>query len=195
MPRLAAALCWALACLAVAGCGSTPTSRFYTVSAVPAPAGAPPVDASVTIGPVAIPAAVDRPQMVVTVGPNQVRLDEFNRWAAPLANNIARVLAENLVGLLGTSRVTTAPTGSAVDYRVVVEVQRFELVPGDAVTFDAVWTVKRSRDGKSQSGRTTMREPAPDRGYDGVAAAQSRAVARLSQDVAGAVRALDRAGS
>jgi uncharacterized lipoprotein YmbA len=46
---------------------------------------------------VAIPAAVDRPQFVIQKGPNQVAIDEFNRWAAPLAASIGRTVAENLV--------------------------------------------------------------------------------------------------
>jgi hypothetical protein len=28
------------------------------------------------------------------MGTNQMRLDEFNRWAGPLQNNISRVVAE-----------------------------------------------------------------------------------------------------
>ena len=51
---------------------------------------------------------------------------------------------------------------------------------------------RRTKDGKSQTGRTTVREPAPEPGYDALAAAHSRAVARLSRDIADAVRALDR---
>ena len=61
---------------------------------------------SVVVGPVSVPAVVDRPQIVVNTGPNQVRLEEFNRWASPLQNNIARVVADNLVAMLGTPRVT-----------------------------------------------------------------------------------------
>lgn len=193
MRRLAVlAIPWALAILA-AGCAS-PASRFYTLSATPAPA-ATSSNLSVAVGPVTVPASVDRPQIVVTMGPNQVRLDEFNRWAAPLQNNIARVVAENLVGLLGTPRVATSPqtlSGDA-DYRVAIEVQSFESAPGEAATLDAVWTVRRTKADKSQTGRTTVREPASEQGYDALAAAHSRAVARLSRDIADAVRALDRA--
>jgi uncharacterized lipoprotein YmbA len=179
----------------VAGCAS-PASRFYTLSAVPTPA-APSSDVSVTLGPVSVPATVDRPQIVVRTGPNQVRLEEFNRWASPLQNNIARVVAENLVALLGTPRVTVVPQtlGAEADYRVALEVQRFESAPGEAATLDAVWTVTRTKDGKAQTGRTTVREPSPDKGFEALAAAHSRAVARLSQDIADAVRALARSGS
>jgi uncharacterized lipoprotein YmbA len=148
---------------------------------------------SVAVGPVSVPAAVDRPQIVVAVGPNQVRVDEFNRWDAPLQNTVARVVAENLVALLGTPRVTLSPQtlGAAADYRAAIEVQRFESTLGDAATLDAVWTVSRTKDGRSQTGRTTAREPAPERSYDALAAAHSRAVARLSRDIADAVRGLD----
>jgi uncharacterized lipoprotein YmbA len=177
----------------VVGCGSTPASRFYTLSAVAPPAGAS-SNLSVVVGPVSVPAEVDRPQIVITTGPNQVGLDEFNRWASPLQNNISRVVAENLVAMLGTPRVTLFPqTMSAeADYRAAIEVQRFESAPGDAATLDAVWTVVRVKDGQSQTGRTTVRDAVQENNYSALAAAHSRAVARLSQDIAEAVRTLDR---
>jgi hypothetical protein len=190
--RAAIAIRCALLLLA-AGCASTPASRFYTLSAVTPPA-APPSDLSVALGPVSVPAAVDRPQIVVTMSANQVRLDEFNRWDAPLQNTIARVVAENLVAMLGTPRVTLSPqmlTADA-DYRAAIEVQRFESTLGEAATLDAVWTVSRTKNGTTQTGRTTVREPTADKSFDALAAAHSRAVARLSQDIADAVRAVDR---
>ncbi|MBL8529756.1 MAG: membrane integrity-associated transporter subunit PqiC [Burkholderiales bacterium] len=173
------------------GCASTPPSRFYTLSAVAVPAAAP-SNVSVAVGPVSVPADVDRPQFVVSAGPNQVRLDEFNRWASPLQNGISRVVAENLVMLLGTPRVTLYPqTLSAdADYRAAIEVQSFASAPGEAAMLDAVWTVRRMKDGKTATGRTTVREPVQEKGFDALAAAHSRAVGRLSQDLAGAVRAL-----
>ena len=121
-------------------------------------------------------------------------MEEFNRWAAPLQNGIARVVAENLVVMLGTPRVTLSPqTLSAdADYRAAIEVQSFESAPGEAAMLDAVWTVRRTKDGKAETGRTTVREAAQEKSYDALAAAHSRALARLSRDIAEAVRALDR---
>ena len=60
---------------------------------------------------------------------------------------------------------------------------------------DAVWTVVRTKDGKSQTGRTTVRESTSDGSFDALAAAHSRAVGRLSQDLANAVRELAGPGS
>jgi len=195
MRRLAAIV---FPCLLVvlAGCASTPASRFYTLSAAATPA-VPASDLSVAVGPVSVPAVVDRPQIVVRTSPNEVRLDEFNRWASPLENNIARVVAANLVTMLGTPRVTVSSSapGADADYRAAIQVQGFDSAPGEAATLDAVWTVSRTKDGKSQTGRTTVREPSLESGYDALAAAHSRGIARLSRDIAEAVQALARSGS
>ena len=81
-----------------AGCATSPPSRYYTLSGPPAPAASPPGAMAIVVGPVAIPAVVDRPEIVITIGDNEVWLDEFNRWAAPLADAIAIATAENLAG-------------------------------------------------------------------------------------------------
>ena len=113
------------------GCGSTPPSRFYTLSAASGTAAGS-SKLSVLVGPVAVPALVDRPQIVVDAGANQVRLDDFNRWAAPLQSAIARVVADNLVAMLGTPRVTlSSQTLSAdADFRATIDVQSFQSAPG-----------------------------------------------------------------
>jgi uncharacterized lipoprotein YmbA len=174
----------------VAGCAATPQSHFYTLSAATTPATTSST-LSVVVGPVSVPATVDRPQIVVTTDPNQVRLEEFNRWAAPLQNTITRVVAENLVALLGTPHVTLFPQTLSVDadYRVAIEVQRFDSAPGAAATVDAVWTVRRTKDGRTQTGRTTVQEAVQGQSYEALAAAHSRALAKVSGDIAAAIRA------
>ena len=182
------------ACI-VAGCASPP-SHFYTLSRTVAPVTTTST-LSVLVGPVSIPAIVDLPQIVVSTGPNQVMLNEFERWASPLQNNISRVIAEDLVAALGSPDVSLfqQSLNASADYRVAIEVQSFESAPGDAATLNAVWIVRRTKDGKAQTGRTTVREPTLEAGYDALAAAHSRALARMSQDIANAIRALDRVAS
>lgn len=175
------------ACI-LAGCASSPPSRFYTLSGAAAsaqPASGP----AIAVGPVSIPAVVDRPEIVVTISDNEVWLDEFNRWAAPLADGIALAVAENLATAMQTSRVTlNAQTAAGEpDYRAAIEVQRFESAPGNYALFDAVWSVRRVRDGAAAGGRTTAREAVPERNYDALAAAHSRSLARVAQDIAGAI--------
>jgi len=177
--------------LGLAGC-SSPPSRFYTLSPVAVPTAAS-AELSVSVGPVSIPALVDQPGIVVSTGPNQVQLDEFNRWAAPLADNIAQVVASNLAALLGTQQVTLfrQPLGAGADYRASIEVQSFESAPNEAATLDAVWLVKRSKDGATRTGRTRLREATDAQGYAALAAAHSRALGALSQDIAAGIRALE----
>jgi uncharacterized lipoprotein YmbA len=192
-----AAMC-AIAAFA-AGCSTTPASHFYTLSRSETPAVAPapkPANLSVVVGPVSIPAIVDMPQIVVSTGPNQVTIDEYNRWASPLQDNIARVVAENLVEMLGTPRVSLfqQSLNAEADYRVAIEVQSFESAPGEAATLNAVWIVRRLRDGRKETGRTTVREAAVGKGYEALAAAHSRALARMSREVADTIRSLERVG-
>jgi uncharacterized protein len=181
----------ALAALALAACATSPPARFYTLSGPPPPAS-PSSTLSIVVGPVAIPAVVDRPEIVVSIGDNEVWLDEFNRWASPLGDAIAVATAENLGATLATARATSLAQSMAVDaeYRVSVTVQRFESVPGSYALLDAVFTVRRTADGKSASARTTAREAISDKSYDALAGAHSRAVARLARDIADATRGI-----
>ena len=178
-----------LATLVLAACASTPASRFYTLSGAPVPT-APANALSIVVGPVTIPGVVDRPEIVVTVSQNEVWLDEFNRWASPLADAIAIATAENLGVQLSTGRATSLVQSAVeADYRVSVEVQRFESAPGSYALLDAVFTVRRTADARTTTGRTTARESTADKSYDALAAAHSRAVARLATDIAAATRA------
>jgi uncharacterized lipoprotein YmbA len=178
-----------------AGCASDP-AHFYTLSATATPRSAT-SKLSVAVGPVSVPAAVDRPQIVVSTSANTVTIDEFNRWASPLQDNITRVVAENLVALLGTPRVTLFPQTVTpdMDYRVQIEVRSFESAPGKSAMIDAVWTVRRTKDGKTETGRTSAQEKVSDSGFDALAAAHSRAVGQMSKDIADAITALTRSPS
>ncbi len=176
-----------------AGCAS-PRSDFYTLSRS-ADASPETASYSVAVGPVTVPEVVDRPQFVVRTGPNRIFIDEFNRWGSPLSGEIARAVAGNLAALLGTPRVAVFPnsTDGEARFRAAVDVTAFESEPGEAATLDALWTVRDTENGAVRSGRTTAREPARDGGYAALAAAHSRALGKLSGDIADAIRALERA--
>jgi len=177
---------------AIHGCAS-PRTIFYTLDSS-AKAAATGADYSIVVGPVSVPAEVDRPQFVVRLAPNRVDIDEFHRWASPLQDAIAGVVAENLSAILGTPQVTTSsrPMPAGTRYRILVDVARFESEPGVAAVLDVVWTVRGAQDGATRAGRTTVTETVPDREYSTLAAAHSRALLRLSGDIAEAVRALER---
>ena len=179
----------ALVAAAAAGCSTTP-ARFYSLASTATADGTPATSAAVMVGPVTIPASVDQPGLVVQVAPNRVEVDEFNRWVAPLNDAIARAVASDLVVLLGTPEVATAQLANFTpDYRVTIDIQRFESIQGDAALVEAVWTVRKTAGGETRSGRTVAREPVQGQGFDALAAAHSRAIAKLSADIAAAIRA------
>jgi len=177
----------------LAGCAGSPQSSFYTLSATAA--AVPPSTAStygVSIGPVSVPETVDRPQITLQVSANQVEIDEFHRWAEPLAGGIARTVAANLRGLLGTARIAAAPgfTGGEPVYQVALNVVRFESKLGDSATVDVLWAIGRGGDeAPARSGHSTVVQPAGG-GYDALVAAHSRALAQVSGDIASAIRSL-----
>lgn len=174
---------------ALSGCGTSASSRFYRLDTTAAPNNAPSVQTAVMVGPVSVPAAVDRPEFVIQVAPNRVEVEEFDRWAAPLDDNIARAVAGDLSVLLATPNVATMPLADFNPaYNVTINVQRFESVKGDAALVDAVWAVRRAAGGKTRSGRTIARETVQGEGFDALAAAHSRAIAKLSSDIAAAIR-------
>jgi uncharacterized protein len=188
--RIAQLISVALLAAAAAGCGASAPARFYTLDPTASANGAPLAHATVMVGPVTIPAAVDQPQFVVQVAPNRVAVDEFNRWAAPLNDSIARAVAGDLAVQLGTPDVATAPLANFDPaYAVTIEVQRFDSIRGEAALLDAVWTVRKTANGQTRSGRTTAREAVQRDGFDALAAAHSRALAKLSGDIAAAIRA------
>ena len=183
------AVLWLAAAL-LAGC-SSPRTNFYTLSAVAAPDTAAPAIEPVTVGAVSLPALLDRPQLVVRTSANRVDFLESHRWAEPLKSELPRVIADDLTRLLNQSRVSAYPqnAGFDADLRVTVDIQRLEMTAGEGAALEALWSVRRKAGGAPQNGRTVVSEPATGSGYDALVAAQSRALAALSRDLAKALRA------
>lgn len=187
--RIAQVISIALVAAVAAGCSTAP-ARYYSLSSTATADGTPATRASVMVGPVTIPASVDQPEFVVQIAPNRVEVNEFNRWVAPLNDAVARAVAGDLVVLLGTPEVASAQLANFTpDYRVTIDLQRFESIQGDAALVEAVWTVRKTAGGETRSGRTVAREPVQGQGFDALAAAHSRAIAKLSADIAAAIRA------
>jgi len=178
-----------LVAIAAVGCGTSAPARFYTLSSTAIASGAPIGRVAVMVGPVSVPAAVDQPQFVVQLASNRVEIDEFNRWAAPLDDSIARAVAGDLTVLLGTPNVAAA-TFANFDpaYTVTIEVQRFDSIRGEAALVEALWTARKTAGGETRSGRSVAREAVQGEGFDALAAAHSRALASVSADIATAIR-------
>jgi uncharacterized protein len=179
---------------ALPGCGSSPKESYYTLSADAPVNGALPASGesayTIAVGAITLPEVVDRPQFVLRASPNEVTIIELHRWAGPLKSEIPRIIADNLAADLNVKRVAAYPqsAGENADYRVLVDIQRFDSTLGESVTIDALWTVKRVSDGILRTGRSTARESSSGGTYEAVVAAHSRALATISREIAEAVR-------
>ncbi len=198
--------CLALGLLALAGCGSSPTPRFYSLhAAVKAPAAQPaPAPAAaagpqsgqaapvvVGIGPVDIPDYLDRPQLVTHPEQNRMRVLEFDLWAGSLKAEIGRVLMEDLAALLPPDRfsVVSWRRGAQMDYRVALSVHRFDVEP-QGVLLSAQWTLF-TKERKTASSVQSYSATEPSSAEPGeAAAAMSRALGRLSETIAQRIEGL-----
>jgi uncharacterized lipoprotein YmbA len=176
---------------ALAGCATTPPSRFYILSAVSADTAAPPSGPAIGVGPVELPRYLDRPQIAVRSGANELLYNETHRWAEELKDNLTDVLAENLARLVPTDRVTVFPWGrmTTIDYQVVAEISRFDADTSGNVALFANWKIYREQSREVVAQKTTVfTEPVGGDDYTEIVAAQSRALAALSREIAGAIR-------
>jgi uncharacterized lipoprotein YmbA len=175
---------------ALAGCASAPKEQYYTLSAATAatPIASLP-DVVVAVGLARVSDVVDRPQLVIRASQNRVQILEQQRWAEPLKAGISRVVAENLGRLLGTARASGYPQAEAKDvtYRVTLDVQEFDSRPGEGVTVEIAWTVHAPGAGVNRNGRSSVTQPTSGPGYEGLVAAHSRALERVSVEIAQAI--------
>ncbi len=198
--------------LALVGCGTPPKEYFYTLTdytpgdytlgdytlgdLATGDAAATGSNYSVAIAPVSVPEGVDRPQMVVRAGTHRVELSELHRWAEPLKSEIPRVLGVHLRRALGTARIATAAESASLDadYRITIDVQRFESTLGENVVIEALWSVHAAEGGGARTGRSFVSEPARGPDHEALAAAHGRALAQMAGELAGALRRLRSTG-
>jgi uncharacterized lipoprotein YmbA len=193
--HLAIMICW----LVLAGClgGPSAPTNFYMLSALsPTQAGtsAATAEGGIRIGlvTVVVPEYLNRNEIVVNLDNTVYQLAEFNQWAEPLNDNLTRVLAENLTNLLrdGSIDIFLASDSSIpLDYRLEIDVVRLDGNLGDQVTLVAQWALlEAEEDDLKLMRRSEYQEPAPDKTYKGLVLAQSRAVEKLSRDIAAAIK-------
>jgi uncharacterized protein len=197
----ACALCGLALALAIAGCGTTGPSRFYTLSSV-AP-DSPAIDPtsrgasdqrvpSLLVGTIDMPQTLDRPQFVRRSGANTVELAELDRWSEPLDGMIRRSLADDLEARLPRMRILTAVLPSVpIDGTLMLEIDRFEADGSGTVKLDAQWFVLTEGVAAPRlSRRSTIEEQAGAPDTAAVVVAMSRALAKLSDEIAAALATL-----
>jgi hypothetical protein len=176
--------------LLLAGCGSTPRSNYYMLSADASgqPGSAGP---AIGVGPVLVPEYLKGREMVLNRSEHKLELADYDRWAEPLDAGVTRVVAVNLAVLLDTQNVQSFPwrRDAIPDYAVRIAVVQLA-VQGSEARLVAEYTVADPRQGEPVSQHirnftTSTNAADPER----VAAAYSQLLLELSEDIARSIRA------
>jgi len=185
----------ALLGILLAGCGTTPPAAFYTLAPLPAAetgnGAVTEQSPAVGVGPVSFPAFLDRAQLVARSGSSELTVDELHRWGGSLQDDFPRVLGENLAHLLGTSRILlySAEVPYPVDFRVAVDVLRFETTQRGEAVLKARWALLDPYTGEAlQVKEETYRATAASGEPAALVDAMSRALGDFSRKVADAIR-------
>lgn len=191
--RAAAHVLLCLVSLGLAGCGlltapRTISPQFFVLNAVAPPTGVK-SDVAIGLGPVTLPAYLGRPDMARRIDENRIAYDPEARWAEPLAQNFERVIAANLVQIMGPQRILTFPwyRTADLDYTVTVAVSRFERQPDGTLALATRWVVRDRHDAALAVETSLLTRPGGTPEQD--AAALSSLVAELSQAIAARIPA------
>jgi len=150
-------------------------------------------DIAINIFPVSLPKYLRKSRIVTRTGSNELHLAEYHRWAGKIEEDIGRVIAENLSVILHTDKVISSASmePAASDYTIKMDVIRFEGSLGGDLELFVRWIIS-DRGGEIIYGieGTRIIEPTGGGTYADLVAAQSRALAAFSHELAGAIKKL-----
>jgi uncharacterized protein len=180
-------------CLSLlAGCSSSPPSRFYVLSPVPEGKAISGDSCPVVgIGPISLPDYTKRLQVVTRSTQDEVSGSQFELWAEPLSESVPRTIAADLSRLICTKEIVLFPwaTSRAPDYRVEMEIVQMDGSLGGALTLEAWWRVSSGGEKKTKIARkTSYRESVQGGDYLSLVRAHSKALETLSRDIAAALK-------
>ncbi len=189
---MAAAICL------LASCGSSPRTRFYTLTPVLSPAPlATGNDAPVKLSAVHIPGVLDRNSIIRGEADYVLDVSSQERWGADLGEMIRQTLTQDLQQRLPDGTVIPAQSPAPDNtHGLVVDIVHFGPDASGQVKLDATWTVLAGSPARvvlQRTARLSERATQPVQPADheraGSAAAQAAAMSallgHLADDIAG----------
>lgn len=177
---------------ALAACGHSPPTRFFTLDPTPAVRPPPPGPiAPVQLDAVRIPAVLDRPELVSQAGPVRLKVDDLDHWGAPLGELMRRTLAQDLLARLpaGAFAPPDAPAPPGARGLVVTVVQLRAGGDGRA-RLVAHWALLDAASHRPvMAGDVRLEAAGGGAGASGEAEAISRLLGQLADQIAAAVAA------
>jgi uncharacterized lipoprotein YmbA len=142
----------ALGVLSLVGC-SGPPAQHYTLSRIDSQATQAskswraPSSGGVglySLSEISVPAQVDNLSIVVRQGDGRLMVLGEDRWTSSLSSQLSTALSQALTQRLGMpplQKLVAEASLSSVT-KVQMDVQRFDLIPGQSVSLDTVWSVR-----------------------------------------------------
>jgi uncharacterized protein len=105
---------------------------------------------AIGLGPISFPGYLKQREIVTRKGGGELELSENKRWGEPLDANFQSVLSQDLGAQLGTQRIILFPWYGRpqLDYRVEVQVHRFDTDADNRSRLDARWIIKNGKTGQ-----------------------------------------------
>jgi uncharacterized lipoprotein YmbA len=181
----------------LSGCvGQSQSARFYVLNSMKeAPmAGNVPTahsDLVLGIGPITIADYLNRQDIVTRDSSNKLKMNEFEQWAGSFDDNLIHALADNVGFLSGTDQIHIYPWRKSmpIDYQIAINVIRFDGQLGGQARLTARWRVVNLKTGQMAAvKRSSIQEPVEGNSYEDLVAAQSRALATLSREMAAVIK-------
>jgi hypothetical protein len=149
------------------------------------------VQPAIGLGPIHLPGYLDQHHIVTRISQNRFALSESDRWAEPLADNLAHVLAQNLSMLLPTHQVTlhSWPGQQRPSHQLEIEVLSFETDTTGTAHLVARYFLRdiASRQTIAEN-EVRLTATATDRGTEQPVASLSKALGDFSVLVANTIR-------
>ncbi len=181
----------------LSGCVALKMDRHYLLSAIKpeSKSGAQSAPLLLVLKPLELPNYVKQSEILTRERGSTVSLSKMHRWAEPMINGVERVLIQDLAQRINGEILPYAQRLQApkIDYFILVNITDFIGTLGQEAIMNVHWQIL---DGKRQKAlhfkHARYREPLADRNYETLVSAQSRLLARLSEDLSGEVENLSR---
>ena len=179
----------ALLLILLSGCIRAPTVQFFVLEPLSQSASSV-VESSkqrtIGIGPVTVPSLLEHKQIITRSSNNTVQIAEFQQWASPLQDELLQAVSRNLSTLQPNNIVHTYPWSihGTVDLQVIIDIIRFDTIPGESANLEANWTIKDENSHNIlKNGHSLINHSLSDSSYPATVRALSRILGEFSREL------------
>lgn len=141
----------AMGILSLVGCAG-PLAQHYTLSRVDAQSAlsssfVPSKSANAgayTLADIGVPAEANNISLVVRQGDGRLMVLSDDRWTGPLPSQLSTAISQEMtlrIGMPPIQKLVAEAAGASVT-NIQLDIQRFDLIPGQSVVMDAVWSMR-----------------------------------------------------